>query len=98
MDRFASAYAARKPIVATLVAVALGLSGVATARRADAVCVGDCNNSGNVTVAELVVMVNIALNAAAVSTCTAGDVNHDDKIVVNEIVTAVNNLLGVCPA
>jgi hypothetical protein len=62
-----------------------------------AVCVGDCNSSNDVTVDELLTMVNIALGNADVSTCLPGDANHDNQITIDEILTAVNNALNGCP-
>ena len=59
-------------------------------------CVGDCNGDGQVTVNELIQMVNIALGTADVSTCLAGDANRDGEITVNEIVAGVNNALNGC--
>jgi hypothetical protein len=59
-------------------------------------CVGDCNGNGEVTVDELVTMVNIDLGNEDVSSCTAGDANGDGTITVNEIVAAVNNTLDGC--
>jgi hypothetical protein len=59
-------------------------------------CVGDCNGSGEVTVNELITMVNIALGNSPVSACSAGDANGDGEITVNEIITAVNNALSGC--
>lgn len=62
-----------------------------------ALCVGDCNGDGQVTVNELIQMVNIALGNLAVSVCTAGDPNGDGEITVNEIVAGVNVALsGFC--
>jgi hypothetical protein len=61
-------------------------------------CVGDCGGDGEVTVNELLTMVNIALGNADVSTCTAGDTNQDGEITINEILAAVNNALNGCPA
>ena len=61
-------------------------------------CVGDCNGDHQVTVNELIQMVNIALGTADVSTCLAGDANGDAMITVNEIVAAVSNALNGCPA
>ncbi|MFQ5665091.1 MAG: hypothetical protein ACE5I7_01540 [Candidatus Binatia bacterium] len=81
----------------TMVIAALGLVVALAPRVARAVCVGDCNGDGQVTVNELITMVNIALGNADVSTCTAGDANGDGGITVNEIVTAVNNALNGCP-
>jgi hypothetical protein len=61
-------------------------------------CVGDCNGDGAVTVNELVLMVNVALESAPASTCAAGDADSDGMIQITEIVGAVNNALGECPA
>jgi hypothetical protein len=59
-------------------------------------CVGDCKGDGQVTVDELLTMVNIALGNTAVTTCEAGDTNNDGHITVDEILTAVNNALNGC--
>jgi hypothetical protein len=59
-------------------------------------CVGDCNADGEVTVDEILSLVNIALGEAAVSQCEAGDGNDDGEITVDEILTAVNNALQGC--
>jgi hypothetical protein len=69
----------------------------ATPTRTPVACVGDCNQSEEVTINEVVTMVDIALGTSPVSDCPAGDSNGDDKITVNEIVTAVNNALMACP-
>ena len=61
-------------------------------------CVADCDDSGTVTVDELIKGVNILLEIADVSTCPQFDESGDGKVTVNEIVAAVNNLLGNCPA
>ena len=68
-----------------------------TPTRTSKSCVGDCNSDGQVTVNELIQMVNIALGNADVSTCTAGEANGDGMIEVNEIIAAVNNGLNGCP-
>jgi hypothetical protein len=59
-------------------------------------CVGDCGGDGQVTVDELVTMVNIALGNVSVSTCAAGDASADGAITVDEIITAVNAALAGC--
>lgn len=61
------------------------------------VCVGDCDSDAQVTVNEIITMVNVALGSAAANDCSAGDVNHDGAITVNEIIIAVNNALDGCP-
>ncbi len=61
-------------------------------------CAGDCNGDGQVTVDEILAMVNIALGNADVMGCSAGDANGDGQITVDEILTAVNNALNGCGA
>lgn len=60
-------------------------------------CIGDCDGDGEVTVDNIIVMVNIALETQPISACTAGDANRDTLITVDEIVTAVNSALNGCP-
>lgn len=61
-------------------------------------CVGDCGGDGEVTVNELITMVNVALGSAAVDACSVGDANGDGEITINEIIQAVNLALQGCPA
>ena len=62
------------------------------------VCVGDCGRDGSVTIEELVKMVNIALDNALVTGCSAGDANGDGEITIDEILKAVNHTLNGCEA
>jgi hypothetical protein len=77
--------------------LALGLLLGPLSHGSAAACVGDCDGSGDVTVNELITMVNIALGSALVSTCPAGDADGSGDITVTEIIAAVNNALGMCP-
>ena len=61
-----------------------------------AICAGSCNRDNEVTINELLIMVNIALGTVSPATCDAGDVNQDGEITVNEILVAVNNALDGC--
>jgi hypothetical protein len=61
-------------------------------------CLGDCNDDGQVTVDEIILMVNIALGNTDVSECTAGDFDGGGDITVDEIVGALNLALDGCPA
>jgi sugar lactone lactonase YvrE len=83
---------------ACLLGLILVLAYVASTCPAGAQCVGDCNGDGQVSVGEIVTMVNIALGNVDISTCTAGDANHDDQITVNEILSAVIDALNGCAA
>ena len=60
------------------------------------VCVGDCDTSTQVTVNEIITMVNIALGNGQATDCMAGDANHDGQITVDEIISAINNALNGC--
>jgi YVTN family beta-propeller protein len=60
-------------------------------------CVGDCDGSGDVGIAELVGGVNIALGRAALETCPACDGNGDDAVTVPDLVRAIGNALNGCP-
>jgi len=82
--------------VAAVAALAL-FGGILIATPATAqVCLGDCNESGDVTVDEVVTMVNLALGGGTAG-CAAGDGNSDGSITVDEIITAVNHALTGCP-
>jgi hypothetical protein len=59
-------------------------------------CVGDCLGDGEVTIDDLLRMVNIALGTAAIEECPAGDANGDGMITIDEILIAVNNALNGC--
>ena len=59
-------------------------------------CAGDCDDSGTVTINELVTLVGIALESMSIQACGAGNVDGDQGIALNEIVTAVSRALGGC--
>jgi hypothetical protein len=61
------------------------------------ICTGDCDTDGQVTVGEILAMVNVALGNTAASSCQPGDANHDGEVTVDEILAAVNNALNGCP-
>jgi tetratricopeptide (TPR) repeat protein len=59
-------------------------------------CFGDCGADGQVTIDDLLVMVNIALGAADPAWCRRGDVNGDEQVSVDEMLGAVNATLTEC--
>jgi hypothetical protein len=63
-----------------------------------AVCTGDCDGSGEVTIPELVTLVDIALDGTGTARCEAGDANGDGVITIEELITAVTFALDGCPA
>ena len=80
-------------LVLSAVAVAVALA----ASRVPAQCVGDCHNDNAVTIDELVMMVNVALDNAPMSMCDSGDANDDGRITVDEIIKGVNHAMHGCP-
>ncbi|MDX2169062.1 MAG: SO2930 family diheme c-type cytochrome [Deltaproteobacteria bacterium] len=58
-------------------------------------CVGDCSADGEVTIAELISGVNLALGLT--NGCTAFDRNDDGEVSIDELLAAVNNATGGCP-
>ena len=61
-------------------------------------CPGDCDASGDVSINELLIGVNILLGSAAPSECLPVDGNGDGTVSVSELIQAVNVALGACPA
>jgi hypothetical protein len=59
-------------------------------------CPGDCDISGDVTVDEIVALVNIALSNDGLDTCRAGDRDASGDVTIDEIIAAVNAALGAC--
>ncbi|GIW45450.1 MAG: hypothetical protein KatS3mg077_2732 [Candidatus Binatia bacterium] len=84
------------PNLDPLGAVGVTINLVAKESVAAPTCAGDCGGDGEVTVEEIVRMVNIALGAASVDQCNAGDQNGDGEITIEEIVAAVNKALSGC--
>lgn len=60
-------------------------------------CAGDCNLDGHVSIAELIIAVNIALVAPR-SYCAAVDADGDGTVRIAELITAVRHALDGCPA
>jgi hypothetical protein len=61
------------------------------------ICVGDCNSDGQVTVNELITLVNIALGSAQPSSCPNG-LPSGVEVNVALVISAVNHALNGCPA
>jgi hypothetical protein len=73
-----------------------GPVGTATPTPTQGACVGDCDQSGDVKVNELVLGVNIALDRADLDECPEFDRNASNGVEVNELVSGVNSLLRGC--
>lgn len=67
-----------------------------TPRPPLAMCVGDCDTSGTLTVAEVVRGVSIALDRALLSECPSFDTNADGRVSINELLQAVGGILYGC--
>jgi hypothetical protein len=60
-------------------------------------CVGDCDGSGDVTVNEIITLVNVALGSANASACPNG-IPSGGSVDIALIIQAVNHALTSCPA
>jgi len=80
-------------IVASLCGVVLFTTGLAAA-----VCPGDCDGNGTVTIVEVIRGVSIALGRTALTECPAFDRNADGQITVNELISAIAAVLHGCVA
>lgn len=59
-------------------------------------CVGDCEEFGEVTISSLYTMINIALGYQWVGGCRLGDRNGDGVITIDEIIEGIDNALNGC--
>jgi hypothetical protein len=80
----------------TFIALAGILGVMLAAPTARAQCTGDCNDSGNVSIDELVLGVNISLGTAELSRCEAFDCEGNQMVPVNCLIQGVNNSLNGC--
>lgn len=60
-------------------------------------CTGDCNGDRQVSINELILGVNIALDNVLLNACPAFDTSHDGVVGINELIEAVNAALAGCP-
>jgi hypothetical protein len=60
-------------------------------------CPGDCEDSGQVAIDELIRGVNIALGSLELSACAAMDSDADGAVTIAELIAAVNAALSGCP-
>jgi hypothetical protein len=61
-----------------------------------AMCAGDCNGNGAVSIDELVRAVRIALGDDVAGSCLAVDTDGSDEVEINELIAAVGRALGGC--
>ena len=69
-----------------------------TVTAAPPLCVGDCDNVDGVTIDDLLIMVNIALDQQPLTACPAADADRSGTATIEEILLAVNNAQNGCPA
>jgi hypothetical protein len=78
--------------------VLAGALAICLAAPAKAQCVGDCDNSGEVDISDLVLGVNIALGLTSVDMCPSFDCQNDGTVPISCLIRGVNNALNGCPA
>jgi hypothetical protein len=67
-----------------------------TPTRTGTVCAGDCDENGEVTLAEIITGVNIALGVQPLELCLSLDSDNDEVVEIREPVAAVANLMQGC--
>lgn len=65
-----------------------------TATQTPLPCFGDCDGDGQVTVNDILTLVNLAVGNADISTCSAEDA--DTQVTIDLVLAAVNNALLGC--
>lgn len=60
-------------------------------------CTGDCNFDGNVTIDEVILGVNMALETSPTQACPPIDANNDAEVTIDELMSAINAALNGCP-
>jgi len=63
-----------------------------------AACTGDCDGDGEVTINEVVLGVNIALDNTPVGACAQFDADGDGTVAINELIASVGDVLAGCAA
>jgi YVTN family beta-propeller protein len=69
-----------------------------TPARGQQPCVGDCDDSGTVSIAELIRGVNIALDNQPLDQCPVFDRDGSGRVEIYELIAAVGNALNGCLA
>lgn len=70
---------------------------LAGVRTVGAACLGDCNGDREVTVDEIILGVNIALENSSLNACPGFDSDEDGAVTINELIVAVTIALNACP-
>ena len=86
----------RHAAVAGLLLAVVPPTGPATAIEAPATCAADCDASGEVSVEEILQLVNAALGAAPLGDCLCADADNGGSVTVDELLAAVNDALQGC--
>lgn len=72
------------------------LLAVCSQAMAQPLCIGDCGGDSEVSVDELIRMVNIALGTSGLDVCRSGDRDENGVITIDEIVAGVRGALEGC--
>lgn len=72
-------------------------TGVCLPGMNEGACSGDCNQDGEITVDEILVVIQIGLGQANLGVCPSADRSDDGMITVDEIIVAVDLALDGCP-
>ncbi len=96
MNRTQTAAGVRATRMGAIGGCALALVVVAWPATMSGSCVGDCEDLGHVTAADLVLMSDIAAGNRALAECSADGIGDDDRITQEDIAQAVRSIFGGC--
>lgn len=73
-----------------------GATPTVTPSRPPAMCAGDCNVDGQVTISELTQVLTILIDGAPLLACPAADADGNGVLTINDVIAAVNAALSGC--
>src|SRR5262245_15198518 len=84
-------------ITAAALLAGLALTGMIVAGPVRAACEGDCNNDGEVSIDDLIAVVNVSLGEMPMSACPSADAAPGDgRVTIDEVVHSVRDALYGC--
>jgi cysteine-rich repeat protein len=84
-------------VLRTALVACLVLAAGVHPRPAAAQCAGDCNETSQIEVVDVVIGMNIALGNASLESCPSWDLNGDARVSIDELLFGVSELQNGCP-
>src|SRR5215470_1810772 len=86
-----------RSITAAALLAAVALTVIVVARPVKAQCAGDCNEDGDVSINDLIEVVNVSLGQMPMSVCPSADSPPGDgRVTIDEVIRSVHDALFGC--